>query len=248
MNTTHPIYQGLPASIRAAIDAWRASLEAALGDDLVSIMLTGGVARGDYTYGESDVSAIVVLRDAAFAKLDAISEATQTARYAARVAPTFLTLDEIPGAGDAFPLLFDEIKRWHIVIHGADTFASIVVHDTHRRLRIEQELREAQVWLRRVVTDSVHAREAIAGSVARKVRQVRRPLAALLALRNVACSTDMASVFTCAGARFHVDIAPLLAPNDDPAAAHTALTTLLAAAIRDIGQPTGPDSLRAPRH
>lgn len=228
------MYEGLPPSVREKIEAWKTALVTTLGDDLVAILLTGGVARGDYRPGESDITAIVVVKEASFAKLDAISSVTQDARYGARLAPTFLTAAEIPGAGDAFPLLYDDIKRFNIVLHGADPFEKVVVHDTHRRVRIEQELREAQVWLRRAVTDAMGAREAVGGSVARKIRQVRRPLAALLKLRAVDCKDDVASVFRAAGERYGVDVSALGAPRDNAEAAHDALTSLLAAAITDV--------------
>ena len=243
--STHPMYAGLPPTVRAKIEAWKETLAATLGDDLVAILLTGGIARGDYRPGESDITAIVVVKDASFAKMNAISAATQDVRYGARIAPTFLTADEIPGAGDAFPLLYDDVKRFNIVIFGRDPFSAVVVHDTHRRVRIEQELREAQVWLRRAVTDAMGAHEAVGGSVARKVRQVRRPLAALLKLRAAPHEDDLTSVFAAAGARYGVDVAALANPRENAEAAHAALTKVLAAAIADVeALTTGPESLR----
>jgi predicted nucleotidyltransferase len=239
------MFVALPTSVRERITEWTKSLKTALGDDLVAILLTGGVARGDYRPGESDVNAIIVLRDASFEKLDAISSAMQAARYGARVDATILTQDELPGSCDAFPLLYDEIKRSHIVLVGRDPFASTVVHDTHRRLRIEQELREAQIWLRRAVTDALGAREAIGGAVARKVRQVRRPLRALLALKGIDCKEDLSSVLACAGKVYKVDASSLAKPREKPEAAHRALTRILAAAIDDVhGMDTGPGSVR----
>lgn len=234
------MFLALPRSVRERLMEWTASLETALGDDLVAILLTGGVARGDYRIGESDVNAIVVVRDATFDKLDAISSAMQAARYGARVEATILTEAELPGSADAFPLLYDEIKRWHIVLVGTDPFASTIVSDTHRRLRVEQELREAQIWLRRAVTDALGAREAIGGAVMRKIRQVRRPLRALLVLKGIACKEDIASVLACAGETYRVDVAPLAAPREEPEAAHGALTRLLAAAIEDVQSLEGP--------
>jgi predicted nucleotidyltransferase len=230
----NPMFAALPSTVRDRIAEWTKSLQAALGDDLVAILLTGGVARGDYRPGESDVNAIVVLRDASFAKLDAISSAMQAVRYGARVEATILTEHELPGSCDAFPLLYDEIKRSHLLLVGHDPFASAVVRDTHRRLRIEQELREAQIGLRRSVTDALGAREAIGGAVSRKVRQVRRPLRALLGLKGIVSKEDLASVLACAGKTYGVDPAPLAKPREEPEAAHGALTRILAAAIDDV--------------
>ena len=240
------MFLALPTSVRDRLTEWTKSLETALGDDLVAILLTGGVARGDFRPGESDVNALIVLRDASFRKLDAISSAMQAARYGARVEPTILTQDELPGACDAFPLLYDEIKRWHLILVGEDPLASAVVHDTHRRLRIEQELRQAQIGLRRAVTDALGAREAIGGAVRRKVRQVRRPLRALLDLKGIACKEDLTNVLASAGRAYDVDVAPLATPREQPEAAHGALTELLAAAIVDVqSMETGESNPRA---
>ena len=240
-----PMFAGLPQSVRERITEWAASLESALGDDLVAIMLTGGVARGDYRPGESTVNAIIVLREASFAKLDAISSAMQAVRYGARLTADILTEAELPASAAAFPPLCDEIRRWHITLVGRDPFIGARVLDTHRRVRIEQELREAQIGLRRAVTDALGAREAIAGSVARKTHQVRRAIHALLDLKKVTCKSDLASVLACAGRLYGVDVTPLETPRDHPELAHAALTALLAAAIDDVDAlSTGPRSLR----
>ena len=240
------MFAGLPQSVRERITEWARSLDSALGEDLVAVLLTGGVARGDYRPGESTVNAIVVLREASFAKLDAISSAMQAVRYGARLTADILTEAELPGSADAFPLLFDEIRRWHITLVGRDPFVGARVHDTHRRLRIEQELREAQIGLRRAVTEALGAREAIAGAVARKTHQVRRAIHALLDLKKIPCKEDLTSVVACAGQLYGVDVATLAAPREHPEEAYAVLTALLAAAIDDVyALSTGPRSLRA---
>lgn len=224
----------LPTAVRARLEEWKKSLEEVLGDGLVGILVHGSVARGEYRPGESDVDVVVVLKDASFAKLEAMGNAMQVARYSARIEAMILTEDEIPGASDAFPLLYDDIKRCHFLLAGRDPFSSVLVHDTHRRLRIEQELREAQIRLRRAVTDALGAREAVGGAVARKVKQIRATLHALFALKNVPCAADLSSVLTKAAEVYGVDTSPLRAARENAEAAHGALVTLLTKAIDDV--------------
>jgi predicted nucleotidyltransferase len=224
----------LPESVRERLQELANALDAALGADLVGILVHGSVVRGEYRPGESDVDVIVILETAAFAHLEAIGNPLQVARYGARIEAMILEEREIAGASDAFPLLYDEIKQHHIVLAGRDPFASVEVHDTHRRLRIEQELRDAQIRLRRAVTDAFGAPEAVGGAVARKIKHVRCPLRALLALKGVACATDLASVITKSGEIYGVDVTPLHAARESPAAAHTAFVSLLAKAIADV--------------
>ncbi len=224
----------LPPHIRERLDELTRSLAAALGANLVGVLVHGSVVRGEYRPGESDVGVVIVLDKAEFGDLDSISSALQTARYAARIEATIITEREIAGASDAFPLRYDDIKQRHILLVGRDPFASVEVHDRHRRLRIEQELREAQIRLRRAVTDAFGAREAIGGAVARKIKQVRLPLHALLALKGIACAADLWSVVTKIGETYGVDIEPLRAARESPDAAHATLVALLTKTIDDV--------------
>ena len=224
----------LPVVVKERLDEFSASLQKALGKDLVGILVHGSVVRGEYRPGESDVDVIVVLETADFGQLDAIGNAMQLARYSARIEAMILCESEIAGASDAFPLLYDEIKRHNILITGRNPFKDVVVHDTHRRLRIEQELREAQIRLRRAVTDAFGAREAIAGAVTRKVKQIRTPLHALLALKGIASPSDLKAVLAKTAETYGLDLAPLRAAREAPDAAHAALVTLLTKTIDDV--------------
>lgn len=226
--------ESLPEGVRDRLNELKASLEKSLGDDLVGILVHGSVVRGEYRPGDSDVDVILVLKEATFAQLDSIGNALQLARYAARIEAMILTESEIAGASDAFPLLYDEIKQRHVLLAGRDPFSSVEVHDTHRRLRIEQELREAQIRIRRAVTDAHGAREAIGGAVVRKAKQVRAPLHALLTLKGHECPPDLPSVLEKAGRIYDVDTAPIRSAREAPDAAHAAFVSLLTKTIDDV--------------
>jgi len=224
----------LPSDVRARVEEWTKSLEATLGDDLVGILVHGSVARGEYRPGESDVDAIVVLKEATFAQLDGIANAMQLARYSARIEAMILTEAEIAGASDVFPLLYDDIKRCHFLVTGRDPFKDVEVHDTHRRLRIEQELREARIRMRRAVTDAAGAREALGGAITRKVKQVRAPLYALLGLKGQKCSPDLGAVIEAACKHYGVDAAVVRNAKEAPDPAYAAFVTLLDKAIDEV--------------
>lgn len=236
--------EALPAGVRERLQELAKNLEAALGENLVGILVHGSVVRGEYRPGESDVDVIVILDKADFAQLEAIGNPLQLARYSARIEAMILTESEIGGASDAFPLLYDEIKQRHVLLVGRDPFKAVEVHDTHRRLRIEQELREAQIRLRRAVTDAFGAREAIGGAVVRKIKQVRAPLHALLALKNIACAPDLPSVVAKIGETYELDVAPLRAARESPDAAHATLVALLTKTIDDVNGMDGTPSRR----
>lgn len=224
----------LPAPVQRRIDELKKSLTAALGNDLACLLIHGSAARGEYREGHSDIDLMVVLKEASGAELAAIANPLQLARYAARIETMILTSAEIPRAADVFPLLYDDIRRCHILLAGENPFATLTISDRHRRLRIEQELREAQIRLRRAVVDAQGADEVLGGAIFRKLRQLRGSLWALLALRGREVGDGFDAVIDAACSLYEVDAAPLRNAREAPDAALAALSKLLAAAVEDV--------------
>ena len=141
---------------------------------------------------------------------------------------------EIAASTDAFPLLYDDIRRHHVVVHGSDPFADLTISDRHKRLRVEQELREARTRLRRAVIDGMGQKEALAGAVIRKAKQIRSALYALLTLKGVACEDRTHLLLAKAGEVWGLDTSRILTAVEAPEEAHDALVKVLDAAIADV--------------
>lgn len=229
----------LPEGVRKRLDELRAELARALGDGLIAMIVFGSAARGGWRAGRSDVDVMVVLKDDGRESLERVGHALLLARYSARIEAILLREDEVAQAADVFPLLYEEVREDGVVVHGASPFASLHISDRHRRLRIEQELREARIRLRRMVTDGDRAPAALANAVDRKLRQVRGPLRALLKLRGEDPGVALDAVVAAACGLWGVDPAPLARAQEEPAAAYDALARLLAAAIDDVDRREG---------
>src|SRR5690349_2187848 len=88
----------LPAPAQARLVELKEGLERTLGEELSCLLVYGSAARGGYRDGQSDVDLMVVLEEASRQSLDAIPNALQIARYAARIEAMILTAAEIPRA------------------------------------------------------------------------------------------------------------------------------------------------------
>ncbi len=231
---------GLPAPVRERLAELQRALEPLLGDRLVALIVHGSAARGEYRPGASDVDLVVVLREAPRPLLEAIANPLQIARSAARIESMILLEAEIPGAADVFPLLYDDLRRHHVLVAGRDPFAAIAVRDEHRRLRIEQELRETAIRLRRLVVDAATHRPLLVSGLERKVKALRAPLFALLQLRGSPPAEDqVAAVYAHAGRVLDLDIAPLPEVAGAPERAHAALERLLTRALAEVAGAEG---------
>lgn len=220
-------------TIQKRLDDLIVELRKAHGDDLSAVLVHGSAARGGWRDG-SDVDVVIVLKKAPRAALETSSNALQIARLQSRIEAMILVEDEIPRAADVFPIFYDEIKRCHVLLHGRDAFADLKIEAHHIRLRIEQELREAQIRMRRAVVDAQGGKEGFRGALVRKIKQVRSPLRALLERKGITVEDDLPSVLKVSGQTFKVDVNALARVDEDPAAAHDALVELLDRAIRDV--------------
>lgn len=234
IRTKQELLDFLPKPTQTRLLELLQSLQTQLGDDLAGLLVYGGAVRGG-PGDPDDLQLMVVLREASPEKLGAIAEALNLLRYAVRIEAMILTSSEVPQAADVFPLLYDDIRSAHVLLAGTDPFSPLAISDRHRRLRIEQELREAQIRLRRLLVDSLGARAALGAGLARKLRQVRSPLRALLLLQKVSCSAHQDDVLRAAGERYGIDTAPLLtaALREAPERAVPLLIRLLESAVQE---------------
>lgn len=219
---------------RKRLDELVRGLEEGLGDDLVGVLVHGSAARGEWRAGRSDVDVVVVVRHDGAERLRAIGNTLQVARFAARIEAMILVEGEIAAAADVYPLFYRDIQRCHVLLCGRDPFASIRVSDHHLRIRIEQELREAQIRLRRIIADVGNDTAALTRALRHKVRQLRSPLRALVRLRGLECGEGLAEIYGRVGEIYGLDSVPLTKVGEDPEKALTALRALLAAAVADV--------------
>jgi predicted nucleotidyltransferase len=227
--------QALPASIRSRLEELAKDLESQLGKNLVSLLAFGSAARGGWDSGRSDVDLVLVLKDPSTKELLSIANTLTVARTSLRFEAVILQEDEIPRAADVFPLFYDDIRSCHVLLAGKDVFAKLEISDAHRRVRIEQELREMQIRLRRMVVDSLGAPNPLAGAIERKVKQMRGPVHALLALRKTPAIDDhLESVLAKARDVWKLDMKALNNARKNPTKALEALNTLLSTMIDEV--------------
>jgi hypothetical protein len=196
-----------PVEVKRGLASLRDELAAAAGANLAGLILYGGLARGRYYPGRSDVNLVVLLRNTSVSTLRAIAPPLQSAWRALRVEPMLLAPEEVQRVAAAFGPKFLDIKKHHVVLYGENPFAQLDVPIEHVRLRIVQELRNIELRLRRrflaVANHAAEQTDVLAG--------IARPLAvelsALLSLagKEVPAEDRTDAVLDAAAAAFELD-------------------------------------------
>jgi hypothetical protein len=137
----------LPGEIEEAQRfAW--TLEGLYDADLVSVVLYGSAARGEYRAGISDLNLLVILRDALPLTVRRGTDAAREWVALGNPPPLILSLEEWRGSADVFAIEMTEIREAHVLLAGADPFAGIEVDPADLRLQCERELKAAKLQLR----------------------------------------------------------------------------------------------------
>jgi hypothetical protein len=223
----------LTPAVKQKLDDLVGALKKICGDNLTALVAHGSAVRGGWHDGTSDVDLVCVLADDRADVLAAIGPVLELARFSARIEAMILSEAEIARSADCFPLLYGDIARTSVVLAGGNPFAELTIETRHKRLRIEQELRELRIRMRRVATDMA-GKPTFAGAIERKIKQARGALWSLLELRGETSAEDLDAVLAAIAKAYALDVAPLRRTREDPTSAFTTLAKLLDAALADV--------------
>ena len=123
-------------------------LIAAAGGNLLSVILYGSAAAGEFHKGHSDLNILCVMRRLHRTDLATLHDASHWWVKKGNPAPLLFTLDELHHSADIFAIELLDMKAAHRVLHGEDLIAPLTVPmDFHQR-QVERELRNNTLRLR----------------------------------------------------------------------------------------------------
>jgi hypothetical protein len=139
---TMPKLSHLDAADRAALDRVRRDLDAAFGEMLLAVALSGEAAGSGYRPRRSVLELAVVLQEVTPDALRRVRPRLAAWARARVATPLFLDPRWLASARDAFPIEFLVLREQHVLLHGQrDPFADLPVDREPLRLEVERQLR-----------------------------------------------------------------------------------------------------------
>lgn len=123
-------------------------LKQAHGAGLVSVILYGSAAAGDYQGAISDLNVFCVLEQIGVAELMRSEKLIHWWRELGNPSPLLMARGEVAASTDCFPIEFHDMQERRRVLYGEDIVASLVIDDKYYRARLEYELRAKLLRLR----------------------------------------------------------------------------------------------------
>lgn len=118
-------------------------------DNLVSVVLYGSAAAGDFVPAQSDYNILVALKKIGPADLRNAQPCIREWTRLGHPVPVYFTVSELQNAADVFPIEFHQMSVARRVLFGPDVLESLQISDKFLRLQAEYELRSKLIQLRR---------------------------------------------------------------------------------------------------
>ena len=139
----------LPAGVLEDFTSFCQQVESALGEQLISFVAFGNVARGDSIDPKLPMlHVMIVLKEIRLEDLDEMAKPVRKSRENCGLTVMLLTEDELLSSADVFPVKFLEMKRHHVLLAGRDLLSDLDIPKEHLRLRCEQQLKNLSLKLR----------------------------------------------------------------------------------------------------
>ncbi len=125
-----------------------ARIREAAKDNLVSVIVFGSAAAGDFHPEFSNLNLFCVVRDSSFAALQALAPVAKWWDKQRQPPPLFMTRDEIERSADVFSIELMDMKQHHRLVFGEDVLKDLAIPENLHRMQVEYELREKLSLLR----------------------------------------------------------------------------------------------------
>lgn len=138
----------LAPAFRKLTEAYRDAMADSYGTELISLVVYGSAARGDFSEKNSDINILVVLTDNSAEKLKKAARIGFQRRFK-RINPVFFTEEFMRCSADVFPIEFLDMKENFILLHGTDVLSGLEVNPEHLRFQCEHELKSRLLQMKK---------------------------------------------------------------------------------------------------
>jgi predicted nucleotidyltransferase len=119
------------------------------GNNLVSVILYGSAAIGDFIPRRSDYNILIALKKITPRDLRNAHASIREWHKLGHPVPVYFTVSELQNAADVFPIEFHQMEVARKVLYGEDVLRDLRISDTFLRHQVEYELRSKLILLRR---------------------------------------------------------------------------------------------------
>lgn len=180
-------------------------LREAGGSNLLGAALYGGLVKGRYTPGISDINVLVMVADAGLPSLLPLAPVLTEALRESLVVPFLVTPEDLRASAALFPVKILDIQTRHRVLWGDVRLAGLEVERSALRLRSLQELKNLELRLRLQVVERRADPDVLWRALTNSLPKLAVTLEIFLRVRGLEVPDDRPGVLRTAGRELGID-------------------------------------------
>lgn len=189
----------IPSEVREGLQKFSATLQSAFGDQLVAIILYGGLAKGEFNARTSDVNVLVVLERVSVDLLDRMLPAIDQARIDFRLSLMTLAQTDLAVSIDVFPTKFLDMQRHHRVLFGKEVLQPLEITRDRLRRQCAREIQNVLMRLRQFYLQRSRRPELLERTLGQVLSAFLTNLATVIELQTGIAPSSKAGVIEAAG-------------------------------------------------
>ncbi len=197
-------------SKKRELDFFVEDLARSHGENLVSVILYGSAATGDFQENISDYDLLVVLRHITPKDLRDAYVATREWQKMGHHLPVYLTVSELKDAADVFPIEYHQMKKAHIVLFGEDILGEVDISDRNLRHQIEYELRGKLLRLRKLYIPACNNAEKLVELMIKSLSSFVALFRAVLSFHKMDTPQTRSAVINAMAQQFKINPNPFM--------------------------------------
>ena len=174
----------LPEELRTKLYRLSESLQACLGEHLLSLILYGDLVKEHLTPDFSRCDLLLILKQAHIDKLGPLGSLIRQAARDLRVSVMIMTPQDLQRSCDVFPIKFLDMQHHHSLLWGEPLLEKLEISSDHLRLRCEQELKNLLLRLRSYFVLHEPFSELLEATLRSKITPFEINLGVLLTLKG----------------------------------------------------------------
>ena len=194
----------LDKGLRDSLDDFVKGLQEAGKENLISVILYGSAASGEYVRKHSNLNLLVVLKDANLEGLEKFCGLINRWKFRG-INPLFFSADYIRGSTDVFPIEFLDMKENHALLYGEDALKDLVIETGNLRFQCEQELKVKLISLRHFFLRNNKDRAALSRYLFKTFNSVMHILRNVLRIKGGGAPYLKQDILKDVSSQFHID-------------------------------------------
>jgi predicted nucleotidyltransferase len=171
----------IPDKFKNNLQSFIQDLKDIYKDELISLILYGSAASGEFIDKHSNLNVLVVLKNT---DLDNLKKASGVINKFKMINPLFLTKEHITSSTDIFPIEFIDMQENYVLLYGKDILKEINIDIKNLKFQCEQELKAKLINLRQAYLKINNDKVALRGLLFRSFTSISHILRNVLRLKN----------------------------------------------------------------